>query len=445
MPWVSATETPEAPAETATAVKGAFEVGVAAVGRLRAHQIVSVVTPDVEGKVTFVATDGSLVKEGQVICQLDATEFKRELRQRELEYENARAEIKKTTADRSLEARNTDGTVVKAREELRILEESNAQLLKQAEAQLAFDEANLKRAESELARKRRQADERLIPKEQVELAEIEVRAKEFALEKGRKELALQREKNSSTEQQKKTDLDNAIFAATTAQRKTVDESAAAMRKAELMQRQRDEARDRVNWCTMRAPASGLFVLSRQWRGDGERVTRVGDSIWPRSQLAEIPDLSRMVIICRLPEREIGGVQVGAPARFRLEEDPDRSYQAQVERISSVAEEIRPWESTNLDPGTRAFTITLAVQDKKAARLLPGVTANVEIISQRLGGVVYVPKQCVFDEGDRHVVYRRLGDGRFVATPVLPGAENTRHVVIRKGLRPGQRVATTKPA
>jgi hypothetical protein len=65
--------------------------------------------------------------------------------------------------------------------------------------------------------------------------------------------------------------------------------------------------------------------------------------------------------------------------------------------------------------------------------------------------VYVPKQCVFESGDGHVVYRWVPaaaggrQGRFVETRVEPGLQNKGHVIIRRGLQPGARLATRKPA
>jgi multidrug efflux pump subunit AcrA (membrane-fusion protein) len=81
-----------------------------------------------------------------------------------------------------------------------------------------------------------------------------------------------------------------------------------------------------------------------------------------------------------------------------------------------------------------------------------MTANVEMVAQRLARAIYVPKECVFDQGDRHVVYRWVPisgpagqrRGRLIPTPVVPGRENAQYVVIRRGLRPGERVATERP-
>lgn len=442
------------PADAAIARQGSFETALPAVGRLQAHRTVSVVAPDLDGeaKVVYIAPDGSEVKQGQVIVRFDETQFRRELQEEERRLVELKSEMARSKAERALETRNTDATVKKLEEELRILKESNEQLLRQAKAQLAFDEANLRRSQTELERKRRQAEERLIPREQVELAEIDVRAKEFAVEKGQKELKLQEEKAASTERQKQIELDNAIVAAETALRKTDDESGSLLRRLQHREREVREERENLEACTLRAPASGLLVLNRLWqRGEqGQRVTRVGDTVWPRRQLAEIPDLSKMVVLCRVPERDIAGVRVGAPARVRLEEDPSRVYRAVVSRMGSVAEEIGPWETSGLEPGTRVFTVTLDLRTKATKRLYPGMTANVELITRQIPSAVYVPRHCVFESEEGHVVYRWVPaqdgarKGRFVATPVEPGLQNARYVVIRRGLKPGERLATRKP-
>jgi multidrug efflux pump subunit AcrA (membrane-fusion protein) len=439
------------PADAATARQGVFETSLKSTGRLAASRTVSVVSPDFEGKVIFIAEDGAPVKKGDVICRFDDTEFRRELRQETLEYENAKAELAKSKADRSLENRNSDATVKKLEEELRILKESNEQLLKQARAQLAFDEANLKRSQTELERKKRQAEERLIPKEQVELAEIDERAKEFAVDKGQKELKLQEDKAASTERQKQIELENARVTAQTAQRKTGDESTSLQRRLRHREREVEEEREKVEKCVLRATATGMLVLNRLWQRveQGVRATRVGYTVWTRRQLAEIPDLSRMIVSCRIPERDIGGVRVGAAARVRLEEDASRLYRATVSRISSAAEEVDPWDSSDLEPGTRTFTVTLDLHVRDTKRLFPGMTSNVEIVTRQLPQTLYVPKQCVFERGEGHVVYRWKPmppgrKGRFVATPVVPGLENERHVVIKKGLKPGDRLAKKEP-
>lgn len=444
----------ELPSDAAAARQGRFETTLEASGRLRAHRTVSVIVPDLrmengEARVVFIAPDGSDVKKGQVICRFDDTDFRRELREEQLQLEQLRSEMARSTADRALENRNTDAAYKKLEEELRILKESNAQLLKQAKAQLAFDEANLARSKSELDRKKRQAEERLIPREQVELAEIDVRAKEFAVAKGTQDLKLQQDKAASTERQKQIEMDNAKVTADTAVRKTGDERGSLDRRLRRQEREVKEEAENLARCTLHSPATGLLVLARTWqRDDTRRATRVGDTVRPQRPIGEVPDLTKMVVVCRIPERDIAGVRVGAAARMRLEEDPNRVYHGSVIRISSIAEEVVPWDTSGAEPGTRVFNVTLDLKMDRKKRFFPGMTANVEIITREVAQAVYVPKQSVFENGEGHVVYRWVkatGDkGRFVATPVSPGIENKRHVVIRRGLKPGDRVATRKP-
>jgi multidrug efflux pump subunit AcrA (membrane-fusion protein) len=72
-----------------------------------------------------------------------------------------------------------------------------------------------------------------------------------------------------------------------------------------------------------------------------------------------------------------------------------------------------------------------------------MSASVEIVTRRLPQTVYIRKECVFDEGEQHVVYVRRGN-RFQAMRVTPGAENARFVQVKAGVQPGQSVARQRP-
>src|SRR5262249_25452501 len=104
----------------------------------------------------------------------------------------------------------------------------------------------------------------------------------------------------------------------------------------------------------------------------------------------------------------------------------------------------PDEDTSvLAAGTRVFNVLLELSKKESSHFVPGMTATVEFITQRLPQAVYVPNDCVFEEGEYHVAYVRKGK-QFVATRVTPGAENARLVQIKKGLQPGQQISRQRP-
>jgi multidrug resistance efflux pump len=254
-----------------------------------------------------------------------------------------------------------------------------------------------------------------------------------------------KEKAAATEQQKQTDLDAALFVVESAGHKVGNETGAAKAKTAALKSALDLVQQQIDGCVIRSPADGLFVLSNTWHpgGDGQRPTKVGDQVFPRSQLAEIPDLSRMQLLCRVPERDMGTIRVGQETLIRIDEMPERPFHGKVMRVGAIAEEIDPEDSSALVAGTRVFNVTLDLVEKDPAHLVPGMSATVEYITARLPRAIYVPRECVFEEGDAHVVYVRKGSG-FVKTRVTAGAENGQFDEIKQGLKPGMEIARQRP-
>jgi HlyD family secretion protein len=441
--------------DTATARQGEFLVTVAATGRLEAHQTTQVYGGQAYGgqgfmgnfaKVTFVAEDGTNVKKGDVLFRFDDTDFRRDFREKELAWENSKAEILKTERDRDLELKKAQANAEKIQEELRILKETNATQIRLAEAQVSYDEAELTRVTKQFEQKKRQSEEGLIPRTQFEIVNDQLRAAQFEKEKALKDLAAAKEKTAATEQQKQTDLDSALFVVESAGHKVGNETGAAKAKTAALKSALDLVQQQIDGCTIRAPAAGLFVLSNCWHpggGDGQRPTKVGDQVYPRSQLAEIPDLSRMQVLCRVPERDMGNIRVGQKGLIRLDEMPERPFHGQVKRVGSIAEEVDPEDSTVLVAGTRVFNVTLDLVEKDSTHLVPGMSTTVEFVTARLARALYIPRECVFEEGDTHVVYVLKGN-RFVKTRITAGAENGQFDEIKQGLKPGMEIARQRP-
>jgi RND family efflux transporter MFP subunit len=445
--------------DTAAVRQGEFLVTVAATGRLEAHQTTQVYGGLAYGgggqsqgwggnfaKVTFVAEDGSSVKKGDVLFRFDDADFRRDFREKELAYENSKAEILKTERDRDLELKKAQADAEKIKEELRILKETDATQIRLGEAQVSYDESELARVTRQFEQKKRQAEEGLIPRVQFDVANDQLRAAQFEREKSLKELAATKEKTAATEQQKQTDLDAALFVVESAGQKVGNETGAAKAKTAALKSALDLVQQQIDQCTIRSPADGLLVLSNTWHpggNDGQRPTKVGDQVFPRSQIAEIPDLSRMQVICKVPERDMGPIRAGQQALIRLDEMPDQPFHGRVKRVGSIAEEIDPEDSSSLVAGTRVFNVTLDLAEKDSTHLVPGMSATVEFVTARLPRAVYVPRECVFEEGDTHVVYVR-NRNRFVKTRVTAGAENGQFDEIKQGLKRGMEVARQRP-
>lgn len=430
--------------DTTRALRGPFSLNLTATGKLRARTTVSVRTGELDGKLLWIAQDGVPIQKGDLLARLDDDELKRQVRDITLEYENAKAEIEKSGRDLELEQRNSTAALDKANEDRRILQEANAVQLKQAQDDLDYKNAELDRLTAIYERKQRQEAEHLVPKADVEAADIAMHSAKFAADKAEKDLKLQQEKARSAVQQKETELESVRVTMETAKRRQGDNAEAAKFRLEHIKRRLDDATQKLSWCTIRAPASGLVVLAKDWRPpDDRRVARPGDQMRPNSAVADIPDLSVMAVDCKIPEREVGFVRLGQAVLVRLDERPGRPYHGRVSQISSAADTVSPWDDTGFEPGTKVFTVTVELQERDPKRLVPGMNATMEITTRRIPEVVYVPKGCVFDRGGDHVVYVQRGHG-FEAVPVVLGEENSTHVCIRHGLKGGERIAADDP-
>jgi HlyD family secretion protein len=448
--WVKALQpraadsAPSIAVDTTRAVRGRFLLNVTATGKLRARTTVGVRMAQLDGKLLWIAADGVPIKKGDLLARLDDADLKRQVRDIGLEYENAKAETLKSGRDLELEQRNSQAALDKANEERRILEEANRVQLKQAQDDLNFRNAELERLTTEYKRKQRQEEEHLVPKADLEAAEITMRSAAFAADKSQKDLKLQEEKTKSSVQQKETELENAHVTMQTSERRRLDDAQASKSRLDTIKLRLDDAKRKLDWCTIRSPASGLVVLAKDWHPpDSLRVARPGDEMRPDSAIADIPDLSVMAVDCKVPEREIGAVHPDQAVLVRLDERPAQPYHGRVTRISSVADVASPWDDTGFDVGTNVFTVTVELKEHDPKRLVPGMNATMEITTRSIPNAVYVPKSCVFDRGADHVVYVQHGRG-FRAVPAVLGEENDKSVCIREGLKGGERIATEDP-
>ena len=72
-----------------------------------------------------------------------------------------------------------------------------------------------------------------------------------------------------------------------------------------------------------------------------------------------------------------------------------------------------------------------------------MNATLEIYSTRLDHVIYIPLEALFRQNDRPVAYLQQGT-RFQMVPLDVATQNKDKVVVRKGLRPGDRIALVPP-
>lgn len=385
--------------------EGKFVVSFHEIGTLDAERSVTV-TSGINGRVISLVDEGQMVREGDEIAILDTTDLEREVNTETLEYENRVADVKT------------------AEEELGLLKESNRIDREQAEAQLKFDQNELSIARKELDKKKKLADENLIPGTQVDQAEAVVRSKELAVEKGEKQLQLKLKEIASKEATKQAAIDNLNF------------------RVKMAKRSLDRVSERMGGSVIKAPAPGLVVLTKVWDGgNGRRALKEGDDVDPRQALCQLPDLSSMLVKVNVGEADAPKVTIDMPVLIRLEAAPKKVYHGTVAGISALAVEGNPWEGGT--PGKKNFEVRVAVKESDPSVIKPGMTADVEFIENELKSAVFAPIESVIEQNGKTYVYVKEA-GKYKKLEVTTGKRNDNFICVTKGVKAGQVVALRDP-
>lgn len=189
-----------------------------------------------------------------------------------------------------------------------------------------------------------------------------------------------------------------------------------------------------------APFSGSIVKGHVLAG---QAVHAGDPVFT------LADLSVVDVIAEIPERSVSLVRVGQGASVSVAAFPSQPFAGRVERLRD-----------ELNPETRTVRAVIHVANTNA-RLRAGMFATVRlaVASTTMPGLrtaaegettlLTIPESAVVTDGDRRYVFvqtaPRTFERREVQTsPVAPPGSsmvNSAFLVVRSGLRAGERVVT----
>ena len=196
-----------------------------------------------------------------------------------------------------------------------------------------------------------------------------------------------------------TDVDEASAAAAGAPTAPGDTNAvsAAQRSLASAQANLDQANAKAASRTVTAPSSGSIVELNAKVG----ATVTGGMIMGESdtsggkQCMQIADLSKMKVTVQVGEKDIAKIAVGQSANVTYPAFPDIVSQGTVTAIASVANS----DAAN-GGGSVTFNVDILIEAPDA-RLKPGMTAEVSVVTEQLDDVVMVPTMALMTEDGEH--------------------------------------------
>jgi len=327
--------------------------------------------------VTFLALEGSFVKQGERILEFDASTMLSQKDEAERTLDERKLKIEKTKAD---------------------LEVQRSDLL----TALGDAEGNLKVAE--LYAK--------IPKE------------------------LQ---SANQYQKYQLDLEKAVLARDKAKEKLRNLEASVPAQMALVEVDRAQAEidlkkidGDIALLQIDAPQDGIIIYGDNWASN--RKVQVGDNLFPGMPAMTIPDLSSMQVVGFVYDTEFRYLSPGMVCDLSLDALPGKTWRGRIESITSVAS--RKGFATQ----HKVFRAIIQPNTVEVNLWKPGMTVRLEIPVSLASNVIAIPREYLgINHLGRYYVIRGTDVKTASVHPVEVGAFSDHMVQITSGLTAGDKI------
>lgn len=280
--------------------------------------------------------------------------------------------------------------------------------LRSAQSQVQEAEANLKESEDKLKRQEDLFQKKFASQEALQAAQTAFKVNQENLIQAR----------SSVQAAKDTIHDIEV------KKHEIDLARVEVQRAKIALA---EARERLDETEIFAPISG--VLIEKLVEQGQIISSGISNVSGGTTLANLADLSRLFIIADVDETDIGTVQDNQLVKITADAYPGKAFTGKVERISPRGE---------VENSITIFKVKIEIIDEGKSILKPMMTANVDIISEELKNVLYLPREAIRVEKNKKYA-AILVNNEPKEVPVTTGVRNPIYIQILSGLEPDQEV------
>lgn len=369
--------------------RGTFKVTVTTTGELQAKNSIQIQGPTGartvgiwQMKVSRLVPEGSVVKTGDFVAELDKSEITGKIKDIELNIQKFESQYLQARLDSTLNLSN-------ARDELENLKFSleEKKLLKE---QSAFEPpAIIRQAEIDYERIKRQLE--------------------------------QAKKNYETKVKQSVAKLSEVNADLSKERQKMMNIMAVLQEF-----------------TIFAPAPGLVIYAREWNGN-KKVIGSTISSWD-PVVATLPDLDSMESITYVSEVDIQKIKVGQTVRIGLDANPDKKLSGRVTSVANIGEQIR-----NSDSKVFEVKIIVNEKDTTLLPSMTTSNETlIETIENSLYIPLECIHSDENNGNPVTYIFKRNGKG-LIKQEVTLGAINENEAVILEGLTDGEDVLISMPA
>ena len=373
-------------------------------------------------RIISILAEGTLVKAGELVCELDSASFRDEVLAQKIKYEQAKSWVDQAAAILAVNE-------ITYREYRDGIYPQDLMLVKQYLVSCKIEEERAKKTEDwskEVLDKGYRASAQYVAdhlnylRAQLDLkqaARMEERLVKYTGPKILKSLEAKLE---------------AIRADKLAQEASFQLEVDRLRRLERM----------VEHCTLRAPRDGIVVYANQTNAWGRSTARIeqGATVREGQAIFELPDPNSMRVKTRVNESKLSYVRIGQKAEVQVEAFPDKLMRGTVTEITPI-----PAPGNGQMSDTRIYFASVVIDDSTGVDLRPGLSAEVSFFFDAQAKATRIPLAAV-RWVDRHA-YAAMAEPRssddsaptWSWRPLTLGLVNSSHAEVLSGLKVGDRV------
>ena len=183
---------------------------------------------------------------------------------------------------------------------------------------------------------------------------------------------------------------------------------AALAEVRILEIQRDRARNAMNHARLnaeklaiRAPLDGVVVMNAVGRPGGMGEVQEGDEVRPGATFMQVVDPTAMQVRSRVNQADVPSLRIGQIVQVQLDAYPDMHLPGKIEALAAIG------VTSNMNTKVRTFAATISIQGSDP-RLLPDLSAGVDVELERLAGALVAPRDALITENGQTFLQVKRG-------------------------------------
>jgi len=453
-------EDPTSGLSTFIAKRGPLTISVLESGTISPREQITI-RNEVEGRTSIVSLvpDGSMVKKGDLLVELDASNLKDAIIDQDIQVQRAEASYIGAKENLAVIENQSKSDIDIAQLTLKFARQDLQQYVdgiypkdvNEMTARIRLSEEDLKRAEDVNDWSKRLYEEKYLSETEYLADRLSVQRRKLERDVANSDLDLLKNFTYHRQiEQLTSDVNQAGMALERTQRKSsasVIQAKADLRARELeFNRQKEKLvkiEDQLSKTTIYAPQDGMVVYATSSGGrrggfDRRDPMDIGVEVTERQDLINLPTATSMKAMVDIHETSLEKVRVGLPAVITIDALVGKKFLGRVERIAPLPDARMQWAN----PDLKIYPTDILL-DGSDSSLRTGMSCKAEIIIAQYEETVYVPVQAVLRVAGQPTIYV-VKDGSYTERKVEIGLDDNKMVRIVSGLEEGEVVLMTPP-